>query len=121
MKREVDVLDPAVRQAAQMGAPVAVARETMVESVGQGIVRGGSLEELLPALVRRIAWAGDRHRGSVRMELGAGAYAGTTIVVHAEGGRVRVEIGGSGREIEQLRERLDARLRRHGLDVDAVT
>ena len=79
-------------------------------------------EELIPALVRRIAWAGDRHHGTVRLELGAGAYAGTTVIVHADGGRVRVELGGSeGPDLDRLRARLDARLRGHGLDVESVT
>jgi len=84
-------------------------------------LRARSLEELLPALVRRIAWAGDRHSGSVRLELGAGAYAGTTVVVHAEGGRVRVEISGhEGPDLDRLRSRLHSRLRGHGLDVESV-
>ncbi|MDP8998770.1 MAG: hypothetical protein M3O46_01515 [Myxococcota bacterium] len=51
-----------------------------------------SLEDLLPALVRRIAWSGDRHRGSVRLELGAGELAGATLLVHAENGQVRVHL-----------------------------
>ena len=75
-----------------------------------------SLEELLPQLVRRIAWAGDRKHGSVQMELGAGRYAGTTVTVHAEGGRVRVELRGA--DVEELRARIDARLERCGIDVE---
>ncbi len=55
------------------------------------------------------------------MELGAGAYAGTTLVVHADDGRVRVEISGAeGSALEELRARLDARLRKQGLDVESV-
>jgi hypothetical protein len=118
-QQEIDVLDPAVRHAAaqQMGVAWRVEPATSHEAV----MRGRSMEELLPALVRRIAWAGDRHKATVRLELGAGTYAGTTLVVHAEGGRVRVEIGGpEGRDLERLRERVDARLRGHGLDVEAV-
>jgi len=122
---ELDALDPAVRHAAQLGPPMAAA-------IGEGaareavrtepVLRARSLEELLPALVRRIAWAGDRHAGTVRLELGAGAYAGTTVTVHAEGGRVRVELAGPGdADVERLRARLDARLRNHGLDVESVT
>ena len=75
------------------------------------------MEELLPQLVRRIAWAGDRRRGTVQLELGAGPHAGTTITVHAEEGRVRVELEGPAGE---LRERILARLARHGLDVECV-
>lgn len=64
-----------------------------------------SMEELLPQLVRRIAWAGDQRRGSVQLELGSGRYAGTVITVHAEEGRVRVQVEGDS----ELRERLEAR------------
>jgi hypothetical protein len=78
------------------------------------------MEELLPQLVRRIAWAGDRRKGSVQLELGAGSkYAGTTVTVHADDGRVRVEVQGSG--VEDLRARINARLKRHGLDVESIT
>src|SRR5439155_3719371 len=76
-----------------------------------------SMEELLPALVRRIAWAGDKHKGTVRLEIGAGAYAGTTMLVHADAGRVRVEVSGAG-NLDELRKKIDERLRGHGLDVE---
>ena len=120
---ELDWLDPSARQAAQL-APPGVGSNGVHAASGASDepVRARSLEELLPVLVRRIAWAGDRQRGTVRLELGAGAYAGATIVVHADGGRVRVEIGGSeGPDLDRLRARLDARLRGHGLDVESVT
>lgn len=51
-----------------------------------------SLEDLLPALVRRIAWSGDAERGTVRLEIGAGELAGATLLVHADAGRVRVHL-----------------------------
>ncbi len=58
----------------------------------------------------------------MRLGLGGGAYAGAVVTVRADGGRVRVEIGGSeGPELERLRARLDTRLRGHGLDVESVT
>ncbi len=130
---EEALLDPSTRQAAQLAPFGASPHPVQVEQAlgtawvaadGGGTVRlrAHSLEELLPALVRRIAWAGDRHRATVRLELGAGAHAGTTLVVHAEAGRVRVEaFGAEGAELDGLRARLDARLRRHGLDVESVT
>jgi|GEM_PF-1970264 len=73
-----------------------------------------SLEDLLPALVRRVAWSGDGHRGTMRLELGAGELAGATLLVHAEGGRVRVELAvppgvSAGHWQERIRERLQAR------------
>ena len=45
-----------------------------------------------PDMVKKIAWAGDGKRGSMRLELGAGALAGGTLLVQAEEGRVRVEL-----------------------------
>jgi hypothetical protein len=122
-EQETDWLDPSARHAAHLAPPGGVAPLEVAAAPNAGEpVRARSLEELLPVLVRRIAWAGDRHKGTVRLELGAGAYAVTTGVVHADAGRVRVEIGGSeGPELDRLRARLDARLRGHGLDVDSVT
>ena len=123
-RAEVDWLDPSARQAAQLAPPgIAPGSASAFDAPNANEpLRARSLEELLPALVRRIAWAGDRNKGTVRLELGAGAYAGTTVTVHADGGRVRVEIGGSeGPELDRLRARLDTRLRGHGLDVESVT
>ena len=51
-----------------------------------------SLEVLLPALVRKIAWSGDGRRGSVRLELGAGPLAGGVLLVHADGANVSVHL-----------------------------
>lgn len=81
-----------------------------------------SMEDLLPQLVRRIAWAGDRKRGTMQLELGAGRHEGTTVTVHADGGRVRIELGGKDADrVADLRARIDARLRRQGIDVESVT
>lgn len=114
-----EMLDPAVRQAAMLAPPQApVVASSAAEEVGAPRARM-SLEELMPLLVRRIAWTGDRHRASVRLEIGAGAYSGATLLVHADAGRVRVEVSGAG--ADELRARLGDRLRRHGLDVESVT
>jgi hypothetical protein len=51
-----------------------------------------SLEDLLPALVRRVAWSGDGTRGTARLEIGAGELAGATLLVAADAGRVRVHL-----------------------------
>ena len=119
---ELDALDPSARHAAHLAPPITGAFVPAMSASASEPVRARSLEELLPALVRRIAWAGDRHKGTVRLELGAGAHAGTTVTVHADGGRVRVELGGpEGPDLDRLRTRLDARLRAHGLDVESVT
>jgi hypothetical protein len=112
-----ELLDPAVRQAAQLGPPQAA---LAAEPSAQGSRVPASLEELLPRLVKRVAWAGDKRRGTMVLELGAGRHAGTTIAVHAEEGRLRIEVGGSP-DAEELRARIGARLRRQGLDVESVT
>lgn len=121
--RELDALDPALRQSAQLAPPVTTPAVASTSAAATEPVRGRmSMEELLPVLVKRIAWAGDKHSGSVRLELGAGAYAGTTLLVHSDAGRVRVEVTGQeGADLDRLRRRLDERLRNHGLNVEAVT
>ncbi len=80
-----------------------------------------SLEELLPALVRKIAWSGDARRGTVRLELGAGALSGATLVVHADEGRVRVQLNApEGVDPAAWRARIEERLAARGLDVESV-
>ena len=64
---EIDLLDPSARHLAQLGPlmPVVGAVEVFGTAGGnEAVVRGRSIEELLPALVRRIAWAGDAKRGA---------------------------------------------------------
>jgi hypothetical protein len=77
------------------------------------------MEELLPQLVRRIAWAGDRRRASAQLELGGTVHAGTVVTVHADHGRVRVELDGPG--AEGLRERIGERLRARGIDLESIS
>lgn len=115
-----------MRQTAQLTPPQSAdpGRLPFADSVSGGqatVVRRApaSIEELLPQLVRRIAWGGDRRRGTVQMELGAGRHAGAIVTVHADGERVRVEVQGA--EVEELRARIGARLERHGLNVESVT
>ena len=117
---DVDPLDPATRRLAQLAPPrieaTAPAPIATAEPAGEIAPRARvSIEELLPQLVRRIAWAGDRRRGSVQLELGAGRHAGTVVTVHAENGRVRIDVQGS----DELRARIGERLARHGLDVES--
>lgn len=78
-----------------------------------------SLDELMPALVRKIGWSCDAQRCAVRIELGVGALSGATLLVSAERGRVRVALRGhDGVELEPWRERIVARLAARGLDAD---
>ena len=123
-KPELDPLDPEMRRAAQLAPPQLAppAQTTAAAPLGQEDVAPRarvSMEELLPQLVKRIAWAGDRRRRSVQLELGAGRHAGTVVTVHSDDGRVRVELAGTG--ADELRERIRRRLERNGLDVESVT
>src|ERR1019366_8033100 len=62
-----DPLDPATRQAAHLAPP------PMTPAPGEAPPTAGtraSVEDLLPALVRKVAWSGDGRRGTVRLELG---------------------------------------------------
>jgi hypothetical protein len=80
-----------------------------------------SLEDLLPAIVRRIAFSGDGRNGSVRLEFGAGALSGGTLVVHADDGHVRVELDApAGEDTAAWRERIESRLQGLGIAVDDV-
>ena len=123
LRDRFDPLDPATRQAAQLAPPsnVAVAPPDALQQAGAEIAPRArvSMEELLPQLVKRIAWAGDRRRGSVQLELGAGRHAGTVVTVHAEDGRVRVELDGGN--ADELRSKIRTRLERQGLVVESVT
>lgn len=111
-----DPLDPETRRCAQMAPPAFTTPPAPAPPPPDAEIAPRarvSMEELLPQLVKRIAWAGDKRRGSVQMELGAGPHAGTVITVHADDGRVRVELAGD--DSGALRERLRSR----GFDVDA--
>jgi hypothetical protein len=115
-------LDPAARQAAHLAPPAfGAATEPSLGATVPEVHARASLEHLLPALVKRIAWAGDGRRGSVRMELGSGALSGGTVLVHADGGRVRVEIDApAGADREAWKKRITDRLTGSGLDVEHV-
>jgi len=73
------------------------------------------LQNLITGLARRVAWGGDRRRGSARIELSVGPLAGSTLTVHAEQRTVTVELelapGSSlaGDWQQRILERLNAR------------
>lgn len=120
-----DALDPLRRahgqavELAPLGGAIAAAAPSPAPSIAAGplALAAASIESLLPALVRRIAWSGDGRRGTVRLELGAGELAGGVVVVHADGGReVRVELAPPpGVDASALRARIRARLAARGL------
>jgi hypothetical protein len=138
-------LDPAVRHAAHLAASLTQPRPTThpperpsahaqppvpdaspASAAPPAEVRAAaSLEELLPALVRSIAWNAQGHRGVVHLELGAGSLSGTRLVIEAEGGRLRVTIAPppsvrASVELAGWSERIAARLAARGLDVGSV-
>ncbi len=115
----VDPLDPSVRASAQLAPPMLAAAPVDAAAPAQEVTTRArvSMEELLPLVVRRIAWGGDKTKAAVHVELGTGAFAGTTVTVHAEGKRVRLELGGAG-DLDALRTRLESRLRAAGIDVE---
>jgi hypothetical protein len=122
-----DPLDPAARHAAQMGplfTPPPGATSSSGPSTGTAPAEAqthASMESMLPEMVRKIAWSGDGKRGSMRLELGAGALAGGTLVVHADEGRVRVELNApTGTDVDAWKTRLEERLERRGVEVDEV-
>jgi hypothetical protein len=80
-----------------------------------------SLEELLPALVRRVAWSSDGNRGTARLEIGSGELAGATLLVHANEGRVRVQLDAPpGADLHAWRQRILERLTSRDIAVDEV-
>jgi len=55
------------------------------------------------------------------MELGAGALAGATLLIHADDGRVRVELDAPSHvNAAEWRTRIHDRLTRRGLLVDSI-
>lgn len=118
----IDPLDPSFRSAAHLAPPMStpLAPSAATADAEVGARARVSMEELLPLVVRRIAWGGDRTKAAVHVELATGAFAGTTVTVHAEGKRVRVEVGGAG-DLDAIRQRLESRLRGAGIDVESVT
>lgn len=126
-----DVLDPLHRRRAAFGPPEGCALfppalahlppASPTNAVGTPSAAALTLEQLIPALVRRVAWAGDRHRGSVHLELGAGELVGTTLIVHAEAGTVRVNmVTPNGVDTALWQERISRRLALRGIPTESV-
>ncbi len=113
------------RQASQIAPPPRVpptpVQPAAAATVGAEVRVRASIEDLLPALVRKVAWCGDARSGSVLLELGAGALAGARLLVTAEGGRVHVQLSAPpGVDLAGWRTRITARLAARGLDVTGV-
>jgi hypothetical protein len=117
-----DPLDPGSRQAALLAPPpVLNAGPTEAADAPAATRASTSLEDLLPALVRKVAWSGDGRRGTVRLELGSGGMAGAEVVVESDEGRVRVQLRAPGGvDGEAWRRRVSLRLAARGLQVEDV-
>jgi hypothetical protein len=117
-------VDPMARQTAQLAPPPAPASGTGTSPTAEQATEPrarASLEELIPQLVKRIAWSGDARRGVVRMELGSGDLAGSTLLVSADNGRVSVQVHAPpGTDTAAWQRRLTARLSDRGLAVESV-
>jgi hypothetical protein len=75
------------------------------------------LQQLLTGLARRVAWGGDRRKGTARIELSEGALAGATLIVHTEQRSVTVELelpAGAGAGTQGWEARLTERLEGRG-------
>jgi hypothetical protein len=73
-------------------------------------------------LVRRVAWGGDGRSATARIEIGAGALDGATIVVTAIAREVVVHIDvPPGAEAGRWQQRLADRLRERGLSLLELT
>ena len=76
---------------------------------------------IIPALVRRVQWGGDGRKGTVRMELGAGALAGATLQVSSDRGRVSVQLDvPPGVDAAEWRERITTSLAAKNIATDQV-
>jgi hypothetical protein len=65
--------------------------------------------------VHRVAWSGDGRRRTARLEIGAGELSGATLLVHADGGHVRVHL-----DARAWQGRIAARLAARNIPADAV-
>jgi hypothetical protein len=80
-----------------------------------------SLEHVMSRFVRRVAWSGDAHTGTARIELGAGALSGATLTIHSEYGTVHVSLElPPGVDRTEWRDRIARRLWARGLQVAAL-
>jgi hypothetical protein len=109
-------LDPLCCQmAAHSGITPMVGQPSLAQAPSAALPLREDLQNLIAGLARRIAWGGDRRKGSARIELSEGSLAGATLVVHTEQRSVCVELelpagGGAAADWQQrILERLEGR------------
>lgn len=81
---------------------------------------GFQLSTAVERWVRKVALGGDARRGVAKLDIGAGRYAGTELVVVAEAGRVAVELNIPQVTDPSLAERLRSRLERRGYSTEVT-
>jgi len=90
----VDPLDPMTRSLFSQGlVPHVGAAQPPLAALGEDAVARASrtsLEHMMSRFVRRVAWSGDAHSGSARLEFGAGALEGATLTIHSDAGVLRI-------------------------------
>ncbi len=105
------VSDPLMRVLATT-SPVASAPPPVAPTVD-----AQTLDAVAQQLVKRLSVGRTASGGAVRVELGAGPYAGTGIVLTNDGSAVHVGLDGDADEdSQQLVSRLVQRLRSRGMD-----
>jgi hypothetical protein len=125
-RSDPDALDSVARHATQLGGPVSLQPTTPPPppSLPLGAAESHfrtSVEDLLSGLVRRVAWSGNGRRGAIRLEFGAGALEGATLLIQTDDLRVSVELNApSGVDVHEWRARIGRRLAAKGLSVDLL-
>jgi hypothetical protein len=127
-----DPLDPLHRRRAALEPPQGLSPPpalfappalppTVADSEPARLRAVSSLEHLLPALVRRVAWSGDGRRGTARLEIGAGDLAGAVLRIDANEGRVRVHLDlPPGVDARAWHERIERSLRDRQVPTDSL-
>ena len=112
-----DPCDPLLRQPGLCSPPASIPMAPPnVQAAVSSAAAVATIEQLLPTLVSRVAWSGDAKKGAVRLEFRAGALAGGLLLVEAQGGDLHVTVSAPAEtDVEDLRQRLAARLAARGL------
>ena len=119
----VDPLDPMTRTLLSQGAlgekalpAVALPHADAVE-----VASRVSLEHVMSRFVRRVAWSGDAHTGTARLEFGAGALEGGTLTIRSDNGAVSVSLElPPGADSREWRDRIARRLAARGLQIATI-
>ena len=113
------VLDPLVCHLAMNQCLNASVQPNLATPLPAALPMREDLQNMLVGLARRIAWGGDRRKGTARIELSGGALAGATLIVHTEQRSVEVELElPQGMAARGWQQRISERLEARGFSVD---